>query len=111
MPKFPQFLISTNKKDKPGRLFLLCTKKPGFLGEILIFKSLPEYEKFNANHIKEFLCDVEGKRQIISTHFEYKGKIIGLFIIEFFDVPIKNILDSLLDRTKRWLKAYYLSLT
>lgn len=104
MGNYPRFLISTNKKAAPGKVFLVHAKSPRFIGELLTFHSLSDFQKFNANPPKELLCYIKGEKRILSTHFNYAGKIAGLFVLEFED--IKNSteekrLDGLMKKSSR----------
>ncbi len=111
MGHYPQFLISTNKKDVPGRIFLLHAKKPRFIGELITFKSMADFEKFAAHPTNEFLCDIEGEKRLVSTYFKYENTIAAIFVIDFFDAPFnysgESRLDGLMKRVKGWLQAYY----
>ncbi len=111
MSNYPQFLISTNKKAALGRVYLFHAKKPKFLGEILSFKSMNDFELFKANPNKEYCCKINDQFYTICTYTEAKGKIIGLFVIDFFDSPLdssgKIITEGLMNEAASWLKAYY----
>jgi hypothetical protein len=111
MSNHPQFFICTNKKAALGRVYLFHAKKPKFLSEILSFKSLYDFEIYKANPNKEFHCKIEGQEYIICTHTVAKGKIVGLFVIDFFDSPIDSSgeinTEGLMKRTADWLKAYF----
>lgn len=111
MANYPQFFISTNKKAALGRIFLFHAKKPKFLGEIFSFKSISDFELYKANPSKEFCCKIDDKVYTICTYTEVKGKIIGLFVIEFFDTPKgpsgEINVDGLMNRASDWLKAYF----
>jgi hypothetical protein len=111
MSNYPQFFISTNKKAADGRVFVFHAKKPKFLGEILTFNSLSNFELYKTKPSNDFLCKIGEKTYTICTNTEVKGKIIALFVIDFFDLPLDPAgelkVDGLMNRTADWLKAYF----
>jgi hypothetical protein len=111
MGNYPQFLIGTNKKAAQNHVFLLHSEKPKFLGEILSFNSISDFESYRDSPNREHVCKISGQTYTICARAEVKGKIIGLFVIDFFDSPLGKSgeinVDGLMANVEDWLKTYY----
>jgi hypothetical protein len=111
MSNYPAFFISTNKKAALGRIFVFHARKPRFLGEILTFKSISNFDLYKTNPGKDFNYKIGDKNYIVFTNTEVNGKVIAMFVIDFFDSPLdpngELKVEGLMNRTADWMKAYF----
>ncbi len=111
MEKYPKFMISLNKKTALGRIFLLHTGKPGLLAEIISFHNINGFEAYCKKPGSVHTCSIGNKIHTITAHIEIKGKIFGIFVIEFFEDPTNSFgeLDftGLMHQAAEWLRDYF----
>jgi hypothetical protein len=110
MEKLPKYTII----ESSGKLILNHNRFPRFIGEIQVFKSLPDFEKYQLNPPKDHFCTIDGQCVFIGTRTELNGTIITMHVTEFLDIPAKrdlplngDIRGGLMARTGDWLYSYF----
>lgn len=114
MSKIPKFLLCKNDAAQPGALFLFHTQRPRFVGKIVIFDQLQDFEKWQLSPPSNAFCSISGNKSFVGTRTTVNNSIIAMYVVEFIDEPGSEIPadgefmhGGLMARTGDWMHSYF----
>ena len=108
MGKFPRFLVVPGDSSGDGKTYLICTRKPGFVGEIISYSKTAEIDRYLQNPDKEHFVKVGEESKVLHARTFVKGKALAMYVLDFIDNPGSDSRqEGLMNRVGDWLFNYY----